>query len=53
VLTDEQMRSGLINSANRWPNNEVPFVTEDVFSEYCSSKLQSDLWGVEGIIHDL
>jgi len=53
VLTEEEMRNRLINPASRWPNNEVPFVTNDVFSEYCCSKLQSIFLGVEGIIHAL
>jgi hypothetical protein len=47
------MRNGLINTEYRWPNNEVPFVIDSVFSKYCSSKLQSGLWGVEGIKHAL
>jgi hypothetical protein len=53
MLSDEQMKNGIMNPANRKQNDEVPFVTEDVFSEYCSSKLLSGLWGVEGIFHDL
>ena len=53
MLTDEQMRSGMINRARRWPNKTVPFVIDRVFSEYCSTKLQNGLWGVEGIIHAL
>jgi len=43
VLTDEQLRNGLISLASRWPNKTVPFVIDDVFSEYCSTKLQSDM----------
>jgi hypothetical protein len=53
VLTEEEIRNGLINPAISWPNNEVPFVTEVVFSEYCSFKIQSGLWGVKGIMHNL
>jgi hypothetical protein len=53
MLTDEQMRTGLINPARRWPNRVVPFVIDSVFSEYCSTRLQSGLRGVEGIIHAL
>jgi hypothetical protein len=53
MLTDEQMRNGIMNPASRNQNEDVPFVSEDVFSEYCSSKLQSGLPGVEGIFHDL
>ena len=53
MLKDEQTRNGMINPASRWPNKVVPFFIDDVFSEYCSSKLQSGLWGVEGIIHAL
>ena len=47
MLTDEQLRSGLINPASRWPNGVVPFVIDDVFSEYGSTKLRSGLRGVE------
>jgi len=39
VLTDEELRNGLINPAGRWPNKTVPFVTDDVSSEYSSTKL--------------
>jgi hypothetical protein len=53
VLTDEQLRNGLINPADRWPNKVVPFVIDDVFSEYCSTKLQSDMRCVVGNIHPL
>ena len=53
MLTDEEIRNGLINSVSHWSNNEVPFVTDDVFSEYCSSKLQSGMRGVEGILNAL
>jgi hypothetical protein len=53
VLTDEQVRHGVINRARRWRAKTVPFVIDSVFSEYCSSKLQSGLRGVEGIIHSL
>jgi hypothetical protein len=50
MLTDEQMNSGFIFPSRRWPNKIVPFVIDRVFSEYCSTKLQSDVRGVEGII---
>jgi hypothetical protein len=40
VLTDEQQRNGLIKTTSRWPNKEVPFDINNVFSEYCSTKLQ-------------
>jgi len=53
MLTDERMRNGLIDTSRRWPNNTVPFFIDPVFSEYCSSKLQSGKRGVEGIIHEL
>jgi hypothetical protein len=36
MLNEEQMRNGLINPASRWLNKVVPFVIDDVFSEYCS-----------------
>jgi hypothetical protein len=39
MLTDEEMRNGLINPASRWPHKTVPYVIDDVFSEYCSTKL--------------
>jgi len=51
VLSNERVRNGVINRARRWPNKEVPFVIDDVFSEYCSINLRSFLRGVEGIIH--
>jgi hypothetical protein len=51
MLTNEQMRNGLIDTARRWPNKTVPFVIDNVFSEYYSTKLQSGKRGVEGIIH--
>jgi hypothetical protein len=47
MLTDEQMRNGLINPASLWPNKIVPFDIDDVFSEYCSTKLLSGKRGVE------
>ena len=53
MLTDEQVRHGVVNRARRWQAETVPFVIESVLSEYCSIKLQSGLWGVEGIIHTL
>jgi len=40
MLTEEKLRTGLINTARRWPNGVVPFVIDSVFSEYCSIKLQ-------------
>jgi len=40
MLTEEQKKELF--------NNVVPFVTDDVFSEYCSTKLQSGMCGVEG-----
>jgi hypothetical protein len=51
MLTEEQVRNGLINPASRWPNKVVPYVIDSVFCEYCSTKLQSGLRGVEGNIH--
>jgi len=53
MLTEEQMRNGLINPASRWPNKVVPYVIDDVFSEYCSIMLQSGIRGVEENIHAL
>jgi hypothetical protein len=53
MLTEEQTRNGLINPARRWPNKEVPFDIDSVFSEYCSTTLQSGLHGVEGTNHSL
>jgi len=53
VLTDEQMRNGLINTVYRWPRGIVPFFIDSVFSEYCSTKLQISIRGVEGNIHAL
>ena len=34
MLTEEQMRTGLINTASRWPGKTVPFFIDPVFSEY-------------------
>jgi hypothetical protein len=53
VLNLEQLRDGLKNPPSRWPNKEVPIVIDDVFSEYCSNKLQIGMRGVEGFIHAL
>ena len=53
VLTDEQLRNGLNNPPVRWQNKEIPIVIDSVFSEYCSTKLQIAIQGVEGIIHAL
>jgi len=50
MLTDVQLRTGLINPARRWPNRVVPYVIDSVFSEYCSTKVQIGMWGVEGNI---
>ena len=32
MLTDEEIRNGLINPASRWPNKELPFVIDDVLN---------------------
>ena len=53
MLTDEQIRNGLINTAYRWPNKVVPFVIDTVFSEYYNTTLQSCMRSVEGNIHVL
>jgi hypothetical protein len=53
MLTEEKLKNVLINPASRWPNKVVPFVIDDVFSEYCSTKLQSGKRGVEETIHAL
>jgi hypothetical protein len=53
MLTDEQMRNGVINTALRWPGRTVPYYIDPIFSEYCGNKLQAAVWGVEGIIHAL
>jgi hypothetical protein len=53
MLTDEQMRNGLINPARRWRSKTVPFYIDPVFSEYCSINLQSGVSGVEGNIYAL
>jgi len=50
MLTDGQQKNGLINPAKRWPNGVVPYVIDDVFSKYCSTKLQSGIRGMEGNI---
>ena len=53
MLTDEQLRKGLINITRCWQNKVVPFVIDDVFSKYCSTKLKRGVWGVERNIHAL
>ena len=53
VLTDEQIRNGMVNTVYRWPNRVVPFYIDPVFSEYYKTKLQSGMRGVEGTIHVL
>jgi hypothetical protein len=53
MMTAEQMRNGLMNPAWRWPSKEVPFVIDDVFSEYWRTKLHSCMRGVERNIHAL
>jgi len=53
MLTEEQMRTGLINTASRWPGKTVPFFIDPVFSEYCSTEQQTGMRGVEGNIHGL
>jgi len=46
VLTEKQ-REERFKVASPSPTGVVPFVTEVVFSEYCSTKLQSGMQGVE------
>jgi hypothetical protein len=53
IMLNEEERNGLINPGGRWPNEVVPFDTDDVYSEYCSVKLQSGTRGLEGNIHAL
>ena len=53
MLSQEQLRSGLINPASRWPNKVVPYVIDNVFSEYCSTKLLIGMGSVKGNIHAL
>jgi hypothetical protein len=53
ILTEEQMRHGLINTASRWRNRQVRFFIDHVFSEYCCTKIISGVRSVEGIIHKL
>jgi hypothetical protein len=53
MLPEEQLRNGMINPASRWPNRVATYVIDDVFSKYCSTKLQSGLGGVLEIIHAL
>jgi hypothetical protein len=52
MLTEEDRRNGVINRASAWPNKDLQFVTADLSSEYCSTKIQSDTWGVERKIHE-
>ena len=53
MLTDGKMRNGLINPACRWPNGVVPYVIDNVFGEYCRTKLQSGIRGVAETNHAL
>jgi len=53
MLTEEQMRNVEKNPWFRWPTKTVPFLIDNTFSEYCSTKLQSAKRGVEGIINVL
>ena len=53
MLTDDKMRNGLANPARRWPTRVVPFDIDRVFSEYCSTNLQSGIRGVNVSIHEL
>ena len=50
MLTDEQKRNAWLIPALRWPNKVVPFLIDDVFSEYCSIKLRSGKRGVEELL---
>jgi hypothetical protein len=52
MLTEEQ-KNVLNNTSSRWQNRTVPFVIDDIFSEYCSTKLQIGMRDVEGNIHTL
>jgi len=51
MLTDEQLRIGFTHPAIRWPSGEVPFVIDSVFSEYCSTNVQSATRGLDGNIN--
>ena len=42
MLTEEQ-KNEWFGTGSRWPDVVVPFVMEPVFSEYCSTKLQSGM----------
>ena len=53
MLTDEELRNGLINTARRWPNRTVPFFIDPVFSKYSSTKVKAGLRGVERFIRAL
>jgi hypothetical protein len=34
ALSENQLRNGLMTSSTRWPNRTVPYVIDNVFSEY-------------------
>ena len=53
IVLSEEQGNEWFNTASPSPNGEVPFVTEVEFSEYCSTKLQSGMRGVEGNIDSL
>jgi len=46
MLTNLQLRNGLVNPLSRWRNGEVPFVIDRVFGEYCAPtyKLVCGAW---------
>jgi len=49
VLTEEELRNGVINPASRWPNKTVPFFIDPVFSKYSSTKVKGGVLGMEGV----
>jgi hypothetical protein len=53
MLTEEQMRNGVINTAYRWPNKLVPYYIDPIFSEYYSTKLRICIRVVEVNINPL
>ena len=49
MLTEEELRNGVINTASRWPNKTVPFFIDPVFSKYSSTKVKGGVLGMEGV----
>ena len=54
MLTEEEIRNGLINPPSHSTDDEVPFSADDVFSEYCNTKVKvvCGAWRELSMIYD-